>query len=124
VSIRVLLVDDQPLLLAGFRMVLESQADMSVVGEATDGVLGVSMARALHPDVVLMDIRMPVLDGIEATRRIAAESLPAKVIVLTTFDIDEYVYEALRAGASGFLLKDAQPFPGRHPRRRRPCWPR
>jgi DNA-binding NarL/FixJ family response regulator len=108
-TIRVLLVDDQPLLLAGFRMVLETQPDLEVVGEAGNGRQAVAMTRALRPDVVLMDVRMPVLDGIEATREILAERLPARVLVLTTFDLDEYVYAALRAGASGFLLKDVPP---------------
>jgi DNA-binding NarL/FixJ family response regulator len=107
--IKVLLVDDQPLLLAGFRMVLETQPDLAVVGEAGNGGQGVAMTRALVPDVVLMDVRMPVMDGIEATRRIVAAGLPARVLVLTTFDLDEYVYAALRAGASGFLLKDVPP---------------
>ncbi|GIG64186.1 response regulator [Phytomonospora endophytica] len=106
---RLLLVDDQSLLRAGFRMVLETQPDFEVVGEAADGASGVRMARALSPDVVLMDVRMPVLNGIEATRAIAAEVPTARVLVLTTFNVDEYVYEALRAGASGFLLKDARP---------------
>jgi DNA-binding NarL/FixJ family response regulator len=107
--IKVLLVDDQPLLLAGFRMVLETQPDLAVVGEAGNGGQGVAMTRALAPDVVLMDVRMPVMDGIEATRQIVAAGLPARVLVLTTFDLDEYVFAALRAGASGFLLKDVPP---------------
>jgi DNA-binding NarL/FixJ family response regulator len=105
-TIRVLLVDDQSLLRLGFRMVLETQADLDVVGEAGDGAHGVTMTRALRPDVVLMDVRMPVMDGIEATRRIVAEGTASRVLVLTTFDLDEYVFAALRAGASGFLLKD------------------
>jgi DNA-binding NarL/FixJ family response regulator len=109
VTIRILLVDDQPLLVAGFRMVLEAQPDMAVVGEAGDGAAAVAMTRALAPDVVLMDVRMPAVDGVEATRRIVTDGLPARVLVLTTFDLDEYVYAALRAGASGFLLKDVPP---------------
>jgi DNA-binding NarL/FixJ family response regulator len=104
----VLLVDDQPLLLLGFRLVLEAQPDMEVVGEAGNGEQAVAMSRALRPDVVLMDVRMPVMDGIDATREIVASSA-ARVLVLTTFDLDEYVYAALRAGASGFLLKDVPP---------------
>ena len=107
--IKLLLVDDQPLLLAGFRMVLETQPDLAVVGEAGNGGQGVAMARALAPDVVLMDVRMPVMDGIEATRHIVAAGLATRVLVLTTFDLDEYVFAALRAGASGFLLKDVPP---------------
>jgi DNA-binding NarL/FixJ family response regulator len=107
--IRLLLVDDQPLLRAGFRMVLETQPDIDVVGEAGDGEQGVSMARALRPDVALMDVRMPGLDGIEATRRIVADEVATRILVLTTFDLDEYVFAALRAGASGFLLKDVPP---------------
>jgi DNA-binding NarL/FixJ family response regulator len=108
VAIRVLLVDDQPLLRTGFRMILEAEADIAVVGEAGDGQQALDQVRVLQPDVVLMDIRMPRMDGVEATRRIAGPGRdgPAKVLVLTTFDLDEYVVEALRAGASGFLLKD------------------
>jgi DNA-binding NarL/FixJ family response regulator len=108
VTIRVLLVDDQPLLRTGFRMILEAESDIAVVGEAGDGQQALDQVRALQPDVVLMDIRMPRMDGVEATRRIAGPGRdgPAKVLVLTTFDLDEYVVEALRAGASGFLLKD------------------
>jgi DNA-binding NarL/FixJ family response regulator len=109
VTTRVLLVDDQALLRLGFRMVLETQPDLEVVGEAGDGAQGVAMTRALAPDVVLMDVRMPVLDGIEATRQIVAAGSPARILMLTTFDLDEYVYTALRAGASGFLLKDVPP---------------
>jgi DNA-binding NarL/FixJ family response regulator len=105
---RVLLVDDQPLLLLGFRLVLEAQPDIEVVGEAGNGAQAVAMTRALGPDVVLMDVRMPVMDGILATREIVA-SCASRVLVLTTFDLDEYVYAALRAGASGFLLKDVPP---------------
>ena len=108
-SIRVLLVDDQSLLRLGFRMVLEAEPDIEVVGEAGDGAMGVMMTRSLQPDVVLMDVRMPVLDGIQATRQIVASGSPARILVLTTFDLDEYVYAALRAGASGFLLKDVPP---------------
>ncbi|MFF7635392.1 response regulator [Kitasatospora sp. NPDC008050] len=107
-TIRVLLVDDQPLLRTGFRMILEAEADLVVVGEAGDGQQALEQVRALQPDVVLMDIRMPRMDGVEATRRIVGPGRdgPVKVLVLTTFDLDEYVVEALRAGASGFLLKD------------------
>jgi DNA-binding NarL/FixJ family response regulator len=108
VSIRVLLVDDQALIRAGFRMILDAEDDMEVVGECADGTQAVDSVRRLNPDVVLMDIRMPEMDGIEATRLIAdggGEGAP-KVLMLTTFDLDEYVYDALRAGASGFLLKD------------------
>ena len=108
--IRVLVVDDQGLVRAGFRMILEAQPDVEVVGEAVDGLEAVEAARRLRPGVVLMDIRMPRLDGLEATRRLAGPgaSNPVKVLILTTFDLDEYVYEALRAGASGFLLKDVR----------------
>ncbi len=108
-NIRVLLVDDQSLLRLGFRMVLETQPDIEVVGEAGDGAQAVSMTRRLQPDVVLMDVRMPVLDGIQATRQIVASGSAARILVLTTFNLDEYVYAALRAGASGFLLKDVPP---------------
>ncbi len=103
-----LIADDQPLVRAGLRAILETQPDIAVAGEALDGLDAVELARRRTPDVVLMDVKMPRLDGIEATRRIVAESEIA-VLVLTTFDLDEYVYEALRAGASGFLLKDAPP---------------
>ena len=108
-SIRVLLVDDQALIRAGFRMILDAEEDIEVVGECADGTQAVDSAKRLDPDVVLMDIRMPEMDGIEATRRIAgssADESPTRVLMLTTFDLDEYVYDALRAGASGFLLKD------------------
>lgn len=106
--IRILIVDDQPLLRTGFRMILSAESDLEVVGEAADGRAGVDQARRLRPDVVLMDIRMPVMDGVEATQRLAGPGVdaPVKVLILTTFDLDEYVFEALRAGASGFLLKD------------------
>jgi DNA-binding NarL/FixJ family response regulator len=109
--IRVILVDDQELVRTGFRMILDDQSDIEVVGEASDGAQGVDAARRLSPDVVVMDIRMPVLDGIEATRRIVRDGVApgARVLVLTTFDADENVIEALRAGASGFLLKDVTP---------------
>jgi DNA-binding NarL/FixJ family response regulator len=109
--IRVLIADDQALVRAGFRMILDAEEDIDVVGEASDGNAAVEQARRLTPDVVLMDIRMPELDGIEATRRIASglEEDRARVLILTTFDLDEYVYDALGAGASGFLLKDSPP---------------
>ena len=108
--IRLLLADDQTLLRGGLRMILEAQADLQVVGEAADGAEAVALTREHSPDVVLMDIRMPGVDGIEATRQISAdEALSANVLILTTFDQDDYVYEALRAGASGFLLKSAPP---------------
>ncbi|MFE9785070.1 response regulator [Nocardia salmonicida] len=106
-TMRVLVVDDQELFRTGFRLILESEPDIEVVGEACDGVEAVTAARRLLPDVVVMDVRMPRLDGVAATARICAETA-AKVLVLTMFDIDEYVYAALRAGASGFLLKDAR----------------
>jgi len=105
--IRVLLVDDQALVRAGFRMILNAEPDIEVVGEAGGGHGAIKNAEALEPDVVLMDIRMPDLDGIEATARIVVDETSPRVLVLTTFDLDEYVYGALRAGASGFLLKDA-----------------
>jgi DNA-binding NarL/FixJ family response regulator len=109
-SLGVLIVDDQALVRAGFRMILEAEEDMEVVGEAADGREAVTEARRLRPDVVLMDVRMPEVDGIEATRRLLAEDASAaKIVMLTTFDMDEYVYDALRAGASGFLLKDVPP---------------
>jgi DNA-binding NarL/FixJ family response regulator len=111
VTISVLLVDDQALVRTGFRMILDDETDIEVVGEAADGRAAIDAARRLHPDVIVMDIRMPVLDGVEATRRLVRDrALPdARVLVLTTFDADEYVVEALRAGASGFLLKDVTP---------------
>ncbi len=107
--ISVLLVDDHPLIRKGFRLVLSAEADIQVAGEAADGRTALSMCSALRPDVVLMDVRMPGRDGIEATRDIVAAGLPSKVLILTTFDLDDYVYASLRAGASGFLLKDTQP---------------
>ena len=122
-KIRVIITDDQELVRAGFSMVINSQPDMEVVGQASDGGTAVAMAQQLHPDVVLMDVRMPGMDGIEATRRITAlrhkrdrgdedggqETLGTHVIILTTFDLDEYVMAAINAGASGFLLKDTEP---------------
>ena len=109
-TLGVLIVDDQALVRAGFRMILEAEEDMDVVGEAADGRQAVAETRRLRPDVVLMDVRMPDVDGIEATRRLlGAGGADAKVVMLTTFDMDEYVYDALRAGASGFLLKDVPP---------------
>jgi DNA-binding NarL/FixJ family response regulator len=105
--IRVVVADDQPLVRTGLRMILSAQADIEVAGEAVDGEDAVRLCAELHPDVVLMDVRMPRLDGIEATRMITADAEPPRVLVLTTFDLDEVVYDALRAGASGFLLKDA-----------------
>ncbi len=108
-TISVLLADDQPLLRMGFRMILDAQPDMAFAGEAADGAEAVQLTAALRPDVVLMDVRMPGTDGIEATRRIVATGGGARVLILTTFDLDEYAFSALRAGASGFLLKDAPP---------------
>jgi DNA-binding NarL/FixJ family response regulator len=107
--IRVLLADDQELVRAGFRMILETQADLQVVGEAADGVDAVAATRRLRPEVVLMDIRMPNLDGLQATKQLMAAGSASRVVILTTFDLDEYVYQALAAGASGFLLKNAPP---------------
>jgi DNA-binding NarL/FixJ family response regulator len=108
---RVLIADDQALVRGGFRLILETQDDIEVVGEAVDGVQAVELAGRLRPDVVLMDVRMPRLDGIQATRRLAGQAAgtPIRVLILTTFDHDEYVYEAMRAGASGFLLKTVRP---------------
>jgi DNA-binding NarL/FixJ family response regulator len=108
-SISVLLADDQPLLRRGFRMILEAEGDLIVAAEAADGEEAVDLARRHAPDVVLMDIRMPRIDGIEATQRIAAADTHVRVLVLTTFDLDEYAFGALRVGASGFLLKDVRP---------------
>jgi DNA-binding NarL/FixJ family response regulator len=109
VSIRVLICDDQALVRAGFRAILEVQPDIDVVGEAENGAEAVALAQRRAPDVILMDIRMPVLDGVEATRQLVAGGSPARILVLTTFDLDEYVHAAIRAGASGFLLKDVTP---------------
>ena len=107
--IRVLVVDDQALVRGGFRMILDAQDDIEVVAEAEDGHEALAKAHELHPDVVLMDIRMPELDGLEATRRLLANNGGSRVLILTTFDADEYVYEAMKAGASGFVLKDVSP---------------
>jgi DNA-binding NarL/FixJ family response regulator len=107
--IRVLIADDQALVRGGFRMILEAQKDIEVVGEASDGREALARARELDPDVVLMDIRMPELDGLEATRQLMSGHGSARVLMLTTFDVDEYVYAAMKAGASGFLLKDVRP---------------
>jgi DNA-binding NarL/FixJ family response regulator len=107
--IRVLLADDQALVRSGFGMILQAREDLEVAGEAEDGAEAVALARSLQPDVILMDVRMPKLDGIEATRRIVASGSAARVLILTTYDLDEYVYAAIRAGASGFLLKDVEP---------------
>jgi DNA-binding NarL/FixJ family response regulator len=108
-TLRIVIADDQELVRTGFRMILTAEPDLEVVGEATNGAEAVAIVRDVRPDVVLMDIRMPELDGIEATRRIVAMNLDpeTRIVILTTFDLDEYVYDALRAGASGFLLKDA-----------------
>ena len=108
-TIRVLIADDQALIRGGFRMILDAQDDIEVVGEAIDGGDALEQFRRLGPDVVVMDVRMPAMDGIEATRRLTADDDGARVLILTTFDLDEYVFEALRAGASGFLLKDRPP---------------
>jgi DNA-binding NarL/FixJ family response regulator len=108
-SIRVLLADDQALVRSGFRMILEARPELEVVGEAEDGLEAIEATRRLLPDVILMDVRMPNLDGVEATRRLVARGTDSRILILTTFDLDEYVYEAIRAGASGFLLKDVRP---------------
>jgi DNA-binding NarL/FixJ family response regulator len=107
VTIRVVIADDQGMVRSGFTVLLNAQPDIEVVGEAVNGQEAISQATRLHPDVILMDVRMPVLDGLQATRKISALPVSPKILVLTTFDLDDYVYEALRAGASGFLLKDA-----------------
>jgi DNA-binding NarL/FixJ family response regulator len=110
VTTKVLIVDDQSLVRAGFRMILESEPEIEVVGEAADGLTAVLAARETEPDVILMDVRMPNVDGLEATRRLLeGKEQGPRILILTTFDLDEYVYEALRAGASGFLLKDTPP---------------
>jgi DNA-binding NarL/FixJ family response regulator len=109
VSIKVVIADDQALVRGGFRMILDAKEDMEVVGEAADGAEAVTLVAEVEPDVVLMDVRMPGVDGIEATQRIARSGSPARIIILTTHDLDEYVLAALRAGASGFLLKDVRP---------------
>jgi DNA-binding NarL/FixJ family response regulator len=108
-SLRVVVADDQAMVRAGFRSLLNEEPDIEVVGEAADGDQAVAAVRRFRPDVTLMDIRMPHVDGLEATRRIVADGLTTRILILTTFDLDEYVYEGLRAGASGFLLKDASP---------------
>ena len=108
-TISVVLADDQALMRMGFRMVLEAEEDIAVVGEASDGTSALAQAKALHPDVILMDVRMPGMNGIEATERIAQECPGTRVLILTTFDLDEYAFAGLRAGASGFLLKDTRP---------------
>ena len=108
-SISILLADDQPMLRLGFRLVLDAQDDMQVVGEAGNGAAALRFVQDKHPDVVLMDVRMPGMDGIEATRRIVGSASTTRVLILTTFDLDEYAYAGLRAGASGFLLKDVPP---------------
>jgi DNA-binding NarL/FixJ family response regulator len=109
VTIRVLIADDQPLMRAAFEMTLRAEQGIELVGEAADGLEAVAQARRLHPDVILMDVRMPAMDGVEATKILASEDRTTKILILTTFDIDEYVIEAIRAGASGFLLKDVRP---------------
>ena len=108
-TVRVLVADDQALVRSGFRMILDERDDIEIAGEAEDGAEAVARAAELDPDVILMDVRMPVLDGVEATRRIVASGARARILVLTTFDLDEYVYAAVEAGASGFLLKDVRP---------------
>lgn len=107
--IRVVLADDQTMVRTGFRMILEAESDIEVVGEAENGEQAVDVAVRVRPDLVLMDIQMPVVDGLEATRRISSRDLPTRVVIVTTFERDEYVYEALRSGASGFVLKNAPP---------------
>ena len=108
-TVRVLVADDQPLVRSGFQMILDQRSDLELVGEAADGAQAIELAIELDPDVILMDVRMPGVDGVEATRRLVARGVRARILALTTFDIDEYVYAAIRAGASGFLLKDVQP---------------
>ena len=108
-SVRILIADDQPLVRTGLRKIFEADPALEIVGEASNGLVAVESAERLRPDVVVMDIRMPVLDGLEATRRLTAEGGGERILILTTFDLDDYVYEALRAGASGFMLKDAPP---------------
>jgi DNA-binding NarL/FixJ family response regulator len=109
VSIKVVIADDQALVRGGFRMILDAREDIEVAGEAADGAEAIALVADHEPDVVLMDVRMPNIDGIEATRQIVASGSPARIIILTTHDVDEYVFAALRAGASGFLLKDVRP---------------
>jgi len=108
-TVRVLLCDDQALVRSGFRMILDQRPGIEVVGEAEDGLQAIALAERRDPDVILMDVRMPRLDGVEATRRLTAAGTAARIVILTTFDLDEYVYDAIRAGASAFLLKDARP---------------
>jgi DNA-binding NarL/FixJ family response regulator len=108
-TIRVLLCDDQALVRSGFEMILEAQPDLEVVGEASNGREAIDLSNRVAPHVILMDVRMPVLDGVEATRRLVEQGTTARILILTTFDLDEYVYAAIRAGASGFLLKDVRP---------------
>jgi DNA-binding NarL/FixJ family response regulator len=107
--IRVLVADDQALVRSGFRMILDQRPDLELVGEAENGAQALELAKELDPDVILMDVRMPELDGVEATKRLVAAGTRARILVLTTFDLDEYIYASIRAGASGFLLKDVQP---------------
>jgi len=108
-TVRVLVADDQPLVRSGFQMILDARSDLELVGEAADGAQAIELAIELDPDVILMDVRMPGVDGVEATRRLIERGVRARILVLTTFDLDEYVYAAIRAGASGFLLKDVEP---------------
>jgi DNA-binding NarL/FixJ family response regulator len=108
-TIRILIADDQALVRSGFRLIVDARPDLEVVGEAKDGEQAVALVEELEPDVILLDVRMPNLDGIEATKRIVASGSDTRILVLTTFDLDEYVYGAIRAGASGFLLKDVRP---------------